>query len=84
METLRQDVRYGVQMLLKNPGFTAVAVLSLALGIAANSIIFSVINTLLFRPLPFESPHQLVFVWEKARSSSRRSDATQGLQHSLS
>ena len=74
METLRQDVRYGLQMLLKNPGFTAVAVLSLALGIAANSTIFSVINALLFRPLPFRSPHQLVLVWEKITSQQQQGE----------
>ena len=74
METLGQDVRYGVQMLLKNPGFTAVAVLSLALGIAANSTIFSVISTLLFRTLPFENPHQLVFVWEKVTSQQQQTE----------
>jgi predicted permease len=64
METFLQDVRYGVRVLAKNKGFTAVAVLTLALGIGANTAIFSVVNDLLLRPLPYSDADRVVMLWE--------------------
>jgi predicted permease len=69
-ERLRQDVRFGWRMLLKNKGFTAVAILSLALGIGANTAIFSIVNATLLRPLPYADAERIVSVFETTKTAT--------------
>lgn len=69
IEAVFQDLRYGVRTLLNNPGFTLIAVLTLALGIGANTAIFSLVNAVLVRPLPFPHPERIMTVWAEAPSA---------------
>src|SRR5262249_11517581 len=67
LDVMLRDLAYAWRVLRKNPGFTAAAVLTLALGIGANTVIFSVCNAVLLRPLPFREPERIVVVWERMK-----------------
>jgi len=72
MMNLWQDVRYGVRMLAKNPGFTAVVVIILAVGIGANTAVFSVVNIVMLKPLPYRDADRLVVLWEQTKWGSTK------------
>ncbi len=71
MKTIWQDLRYGARMLLKNPGVSCVAIVTLALGIGVNTAIFSVVDTVMLRPLPYKNPDRLVSLWENVPKRGR-------------
>ena len=76
MDSILKDIRYGVRGLLKRPGFTVIALIALALGIGANTAIFSLVNAVVLRPLPFPEPDRLVWMWGNIRNGASRASVS--------
>ena len=74
MSTTLHDLKYALRSLVKSPGFAAVSVLTIALGIGANTAIFTIVNSLLLRPLPYAAPERLVMVWQDLRARGGPAD----------
>ncbi len=78
MTTLWQDIRYGLRGLLKHPTFTAISIITLALGIGANTAIFTVVNAVMLRPLPYPDSERLMMLWT---TSAREGNQEQPFKH---
>ena len=73
METLLKDLNFGLRTMMRSPGFTLVALITITLAIGANTAIFSVVNTVLLRPLPYKNPDALAVIWEKQENVDQES-----------